>query len=168
MSMSAYEHDYIRQAQSRPWYRAYDKRTLDELRTWRTAVPPCSLIELVLERAGVDVLQAEELTVLPGARGAGLGRQVMAHAHRELHRLAAVAGGVDEVAPVPAAAEGKGFISGLRYAWSLPVARFVHPTEFDRLREIGERMGFSHVASGPMVRSSYHADQQAHGVLQHD
>lgn len=32
MSMSAYEHDYLRQAQSRPWYRAYDQRTLDELR----------------------------------------------------------------------------------------------------------------------------------------
>lgn len=32
MSMSAYEHDYIRQAQNRPWYRAYDQRTLDELR----------------------------------------------------------------------------------------------------------------------------------------
>ncbi|MEC8849701.1 MAG: lipoyl synthase [Pseudomonadota bacterium] len=48
----------------------------------------------------------------------------------------------------------------------LPVARFVHPDEFDRLREVGEAMGFSHVASGPMVRSSYHADQQAHGVLQ--
>ncbi|MDQ3547850.1 MAG: helix-turn-helix domain-containing protein [Chloroflexota bacterium] len=32
MSMSAYEHDYIRQAQTRPWYRAYDQRTLDELR----------------------------------------------------------------------------------------------------------------------------------------
>lgn len=47
----------------------------------------------------------------------------------------------------------------------LPVARFVHPDEFDRLRVIGEKMGFSHVASGPMVRSSYHADQQAEGVL---
>ncbi|MFP5305077.1 MAG: lipoyl synthase [Gammaproteobacteria bacterium] len=47
----------------------------------------------------------------------------------------------------------------------LPVTRFVHPTEFDRLREIGEQMGFSHVASGPMVRSSYHADEQAHAVL---
>ena len=32
MSMSAYEHDYIRQAQSRPWYQSYDQRTLDELR----------------------------------------------------------------------------------------------------------------------------------------
>ncbi len=47
----------------------------------------------------------------------------------------------------------------------LPVARYVHPDEFDRLRVIGEEMGFSHVASGPMVRSSYHADRQAHGVL---
>ena len=47
----------------------------------------------------------------------------------------------------------------------LPVARYVHPTEFERLREVGEKMGFQHVASGPMVRSSYHADQQAHGVL---
>jgi lipoic acid synthetase len=43
----------------------------------------------------------------------------------------------------------------------LPVARFVHPDEFDRLAEIGSAMGFSNVASGPMVRSSYHADQQA-------
>jgi len=41
----------------------------------------------------------------------------------------------------------------------------VHPDEFDRLRDVGEAMGFSHVASGPMVRSSYHADQQADGVL---
>ena len=47
----------------------------------------------------------------------------------------------------------------------LPVARYVHPDEFERLRVLGEAMGFSHVASGPMVRSSYHADQQAHGVL---
>lgn len=47
----------------------------------------------------------------------------------------------------------------------LPVARYVHPTEFERLRVLGEQMGFSHVASGPMVRSSYHADAQAHGVL---
>ena len=47
----------------------------------------------------------------------------------------------------------------------LPVSRYVHPDEFNRLREIGEAMGFSHVASGPMVRSSYHADHQAEGVL---
>jgi lipoic acid synthetase len=46
----------------------------------------------------------------------------------------------------------------------LPVARFVHPDEFDRLAAIGRKMGFAHVASGPLVRSSYHADQQAAGI----
>jgi lipoic acid synthetase len=43
----------------------------------------------------------------------------------------------------------------------LPVNRFVHPDEFNRLGELGREMGFTHVASGPMVRSSYHADEQA-------
>ena len=43
--------------------------------------------------------------------------------------------------------------------------RYVHPDEFDRLGELGYELGFSHVASGPMVRSSYHADQQAHNAL---
>jgi len=47
----------------------------------------------------------------------------------------------------------------------LPVDRYVHPDEFDELRALGERMGFSNVASGPMVRSSYHADLQANPVL---
>jgi lipoic acid synthetase len=47
----------------------------------------------------------------------------------------------------------------------LPVARFVHPDEFERLRELGESLGFSQVASGPMVRSSYHADRQAAGLV---
>jgi lipoic acid synthetase len=47
----------------------------------------------------------------------------------------------------------------------LPVDRFVHPDEFEQLRENGEQMGFSQVASGPMVRSSYHADQQAAGLV---
>ncbi len=47
----------------------------------------------------------------------------------------------------------------------LPVARFVEPDEFDRLRQLGEDMGFSNVASGPLVRSSYHADQQAGRIL---
>jgi len=46
----------------------------------------------------------------------------------------------------------------------LPVARFVHPDEFDALALRGREMGFAHVASGPMVRSSYHADRQAAGV----
>lgn len=45
----------------------------------------------------------------------------------------------------------------------LPIDRWVHPDEFDELRGIAEEMGFKHVASGPLVRSSYHADKQAHG-----
>ena len=48
----------------------------------------------------------------------------------------------------------------------LPLDRYVHPDEFDRLGELGYELGFSHVASGPMVRSSYHADQQAKGALE--
>jgi lipoic acid synthetase len=38
-----------------------------------------------------------------------------------------------------------------------PIDRYVHPDEFDRYREIGERLGISYVESGPLVRSSYHA-----------
>jgi lipoic acid synthetase len=45
----------------------------------------------------------------------------------------------------------------------LPVERFVTPDEFESLYHAGMEMGFRHVASGPMVRSSYHADLQAHG-----
>lgn len=48
----------------------------------------------------------------------------------------------------------------------LPVERYVHPDEFDYLRQRGEAMGFAQVASAPMVRSSYHADRQATGVLE--
>ncbi len=43
----------------------------------------------------------------------------------------------------------------------LPVHRFVPPQEFERLRAAGLAMGFSHVEAGPLVRSSYHAAQQA-------
>ena len=43
----------------------------------------------------------------------------------------------------------------------LPVERYVDPQEFETLAKSGYEMGFAHVASGPMVRSSYHADQQA-------
>ncbi len=42
----------------------------------------------------------------------------------------------------------------------LPVDRFVHPDEFDDLGDIAESLGFKSVASGPLVRSSYHADKQ--------
>ncbi|MCS6977451.1 MAG: lipoyl synthase [Gemmatales bacterium] len=39
----------------------------------------------------------------------------------------------------------------------IPVVRYVPPEEFDRLAELARRLGFRHVASGPFVRSSYHA-----------
>jgi len=47
----------------------------------------------------------------------------------------------------------------------LPVDRFVTPAEFEELRVLAESLGFSSVASGPMVRSSYHADLQANPLL---
>ncbi len=46
----------------------------------------------------------------------------------------------------------------------LPVKRWVHPDEFDELAEAGEAMGFKHVEAGPLVRSSYKADQQAETI----
>jgi lipoic acid synthetase len=41
----------------------------------------------------------------------------------------------------------------------LPVDRFIHPDEFDEYRRIGLEMGFRYVESGPLVRSSYHAER---------
>ncbi|NOU11509.1 MAG: lipoyl synthase [Nitrospira sp.] len=46
----------------------------------------------------------------------------------------------------------------------LPVARFYDPSEFALLKEEGLAMGFTHVESGPLVRSSYHAEQQVAGA----
>ena len=46
----------------------------------------------------------------------------------------------------------------------LAVERFVTPDEFKQMERLGYKMGFTHVASGPMVRSSYYADEQAAGV----
>jgi lipoic acid synthetase len=43
-----------------------------------------------------------------------------------------------------------------------PVLRYWTPQEFDALADYGHQLGFTHVASGPLVRSSYHADQMAH------
>lgn len=40
----------------------------------------------------------------------------------------------------------------------LPVQKYWHPSEFDELGDIARNLGFSHVRSGPLVRSSYHAD----------
>ena len=41
----------------------------------------------------------------------------------------------------------------------LPIAEFVTPERFDEYREIGMKMGFRYVESGPLVRSSYHAEK---------
>jgi lipoic acid synthetase len=45
----------------------------------------------------------------------------------------------------------------------LPLARYYTPAEFMALRRIGLDMGFAHVQSGPLVRSSYHAAEQVPG-----
>ncbi|HSH54560.1 MAG TPA: lipoyl synthase [Methylotenera sp.] len=47
----------------------------------------------------------------------------------------------------------------------LPVMRYVEPQAFEVLKEKADAMGFNNTASGPMVRSSYHADVQAHLVI---
>ncbi len=49
--------------------------------------------------------------------------------------------------------------------YHLPVERYVTPEEFDELGRVAREMGFSNAASGPLVRSSYHADQQAAGIV---
>ena len=46
----------------------------------------------------------------------------------------------------------------------LPVRRYVHPDTFKLFEQEAHAMGFSHAAVGAMVRSSYHADQQAHAA----
>jgi lipoic acid synthetase len=47
----------------------------------------------------------------------------------------------------------------------LPVQRYVHPSEFAELREIGYQMGLDYVESGPLVRYSYHSDRHVHPGL---
>ena len=49
--------------------------------------------------------------------------------------------------------------------YHLPVSRYVTPEEFRELGKDGYAMGFTHIASGPLVRSSYHADLQADGTF---
>ena len=46
----------------------------------------------------------------------------------------------------------------------LAVERYVHPDAFTTFQEAARAMGFRHAAIGPLVRSSYHADRQAHGA----
>jgi lipoic acid synthetase len=47
----------------------------------------------------------------------------------------------------------------------LPIVRYVHPEEFAEFKRIGERLGFKHVESGPLVRSSYHAFEQSESAI---
>ena len=47
----------------------------------------------------------------------------------------------------------------------LPVMRYVEPARFKEYEREALAIGFGHAACGPLVRSSYHADQQAHGVV---
>lgn len=47
----------------------------------------------------------------------------------------------------------------------IPVSRYVPPEEFEELGELARKLGFVHVASGPFVRSSYHADEVVQHVL---
>ncbi len=47
----------------------------------------------------------------------------------------------------------------------LPVMRYVEPTRFKDFERAAQEMGFKHAACGPLVRSSYHADEQAHAAL---
>ena len=51
------------------------------------------------------------------------------------------------------------------YEKRLPVERYVTPEEFAEWKKIGESMGFKHVESSPLTRSSYHARQQTEGGL---
>jgi lipoic acid synthetase len=51
------------------------------------------------------------------------------------------------------------------HARRLPVERYVTPEEFNQWREIGMEMGFHHVESSPLTRSSYHARQQTQGAV---
>jgi lipoic acid synthetase len=46
-----------------------------------------------------------------------------------------------------------------------PMARYYHPDEFAELKRAGLARGFAHVESGPLVRSSYHAHEQADAAL---
>ena len=55
------------------------------------------------------------------------------------------------------------YLAPEKNAFYLPVHRFVHPDEFAAWARFGKELGFRHVEAGPLVRSSYHAEQQAGG-----
>jgi len=57
------------------------------------------------------------------------------------------------------------YLSPSESARHVPVARFVDPAEFDEYRRLGEVMGFRSVKSGPLVRSSFLAEEGYHGCI---
>ncbi|MFQ6618154.1 MAG: lipoyl synthase [Fidelibacterota bacterium] len=50
---------------------------------------------------------------------------------------------------------------------NLPVERFLSPSEFEMLKSEGGKIGFQHVEAGPLVRSSFHAEEQVSSLLTH-
>jgi lipoic acid synthetase len=52
-------------------------------------------------------------------------------------------------------------------AANLPLSRYYTPSEFAELKRIGLEIGFGHVESGPLVRSSYHAHEQTQSLIAH-
>jgi lipoic acid synthetase len=50
----------------------------------------------------------------------------------------------------------------------LKIEKYWHPDEFAQLKEEGMKLGFSHIESGPLVRSSYHAHEQVKSAQEHD
>ena len=56
------------------------------------------------------------------------------------------------------------YLAPEKNAFYLPVDRFVHPDDFAEWARFGRELGFRHVEAGPLVRSSYHAEQQAAGT----
>jgi len=67
------------------------------------------------------------------------------------------------------AAQGTGILTLGQYLQPtrehLPIVRYVHPDEFAEYKVLGEAMGFKHVEAGPLVRSSYHAFDQAESAI---
>lgn len=130
--------------------------------------------------AGPDVLNHNLETVRDQYRRARPGGdydralRLLAHARRHVPRVATKSGimvGLGETRDELAAAlrdlrqAGCDIVTIGQYLRPslahLPVARYYHPDEFAALREEGARLGFAHVESGPLVRSSYHAHEQA-------
>ena len=102
-----------------------------------------------------------ELNVPPSARPELLVIEASADQRRVLEEAAAVIGQTLRVVAVRSADRAPEgaipfVVEGATLA--LPVAEFIHPDKFAEHKQTAEALGFTHVASAPLVRSSYHAD----------